>query len=50
MVIIEGLFHFCFKENKDLDPSKQIIFKMAYTRKTTYNIGGSTIRSTYPFH
>jgi hypothetical protein len=50
MVIIEGLFHFYLKENKDLDPSKQIILKMAYTGKTTYNIGGSTIHSTYPFH
>jgi hypothetical protein len=50
MVIIEGLFHFYLKENNDLDLSKQIILNMAYTRKTTYNIGGSTICSTYPFH
>jgi len=29
-----------------LDPSKQIVLKMAYIRKTTYNIGGSIIPST----
>ncbi len=50
MVIIESFLHFYLKENKDLDPSKQTILKMAYTGKTTYNIGGSTIHSTYPFH
>ncbi len=50
MVSIEGLLHFYLKENKDLDASKQTILKMAYTGKTTYNIGGSTIHSTFPFH
>ncbi len=30
MVIIQGLFQLYFKQNKDLDPSKQIVFKMTY--------------------
>jgi hypothetical protein len=50
MVIIEGFLHFYLKENKDLDPSKQTILKVAYIGKTTYNIGRSTIHSTFPFH
>jgi hypothetical protein len=33
-----------------LDPSKQVVFKMAYIRKTTYNIGGSIIPSTLSCH
>jgi hypothetical protein len=45
MVIIQGLFQFYLKQNRNLDPSKQTILKMAHIRKTAYNIGGSTIYS-----
>jgi hypothetical protein len=45
MVIIIGFLQFYFEQNRDLDPSKQIVWKMVYIGKTTYNIGGSTIHS-----
>jgi hypothetical protein len=45
MVIILGLLQFYFKQNRDLDPSKQTILKMAYIGKVAYNIGRSTIHS-----
>jgi hypothetical protein len=38
MVIIQGLLHFYLKQNKDLDPSKQIVLKIAYIGKFAYNI------------
>ncbi len=45
MVIIQGLIQYYLKQNKDLDPSKQTVFKMAYTRKVAYNITGSALHS-----
>jgi hypothetical protein len=32
MVIIQGLLQFYLKQNKDLDPSKQIVLKIAHRK------------------
>jgi hypothetical protein len=45
MLIIQRFIQYYFKQNKDFDPSKQTIFKMAYTRKDAYDITRSTLHS-----
>jgi hypothetical protein len=45
MVIIQGLLQFYLNQNKDLDPSKQVVFKNSCIGKVAYNISGSTIHS-----
>ncbi len=43
MVIIQCLLQYYFKQNKNLDTSKQKKFKMEYVKKFVDSINGSTL-------
>jgi hypothetical protein len=46
MCIIQNMFRYYIIETIDVNLLKTKIMKLAYTRKTTFNINGSTIHST----
>ncbi len=46
MCIIQNMFQYYIRETIDANILKTKIMKLAYTRKTTFNINGSTIHST----
>ncbi len=46
MCIIQNMFQQYIKETIDANLLKTKIMKLAYTRKTTFHINGSTIHST----
>ncbi len=45
--IIQNMFQYYIRETIDANLLKTKIMKLAYTRKTTFNINGSTIYSTF---
>jgi len=46
MCIIQNMFQYYVRETTDVNLLKTKIMKVVYTRKTTFNINGSTIHST----
>jgi hypothetical protein len=46
MCIIQNMLRHYTKQTTDADPLKPKIMKLAYTRKTTFNINGTMIHST----
>jgi hypothetical protein len=46
MCIIQNMFRYYIIETIDVNFLKTKIMKLAYTRRTTFNINGSTIHST----
>ncbi len=47
MCIIQNIFQYYIRETIDVNLLKTKIMKLAYTRKTTFNINGNTIHSTF---
>ncbi len=47
MCIIQNMFRYYIRETIDVNILKTKIMKLAYTQKTTFNINGSTIHSTF---
>jgi hypothetical protein len=45
MCIIQNLLQYYIKQIRNIDPLKPKIMKLTYTRKTTFNINGTTIHS-----
>ncbi len=46
MCIIQNMFRYYIRETIDVNLLKTKIMKLAYTRKTTFNINGNTIHSS----
>jgi hypothetical protein len=49
MLLIQGVLHFYNKHSQCNSSKKKTLF-MAYTRKTTFNIDGTTIHSSLSIH